>query len=486
MDFSNLNNVFIINTILKKLDLERDLHLMVLAYLIYNYLPVEKAKKYVKDWWYGKPTPVGKKNMVVFRINEETSRDYGGRPDRYLAVMDKIRECKSVYQTESIHQKRYGNSVNVYEVHQKDSFLIDPEKNIHGEMIKEKKSDAKGNQWTEINLEIFSYKSSHEEIVNWIEEVNRVWLSQWQGILRQKTKYVIEITGKKEGEGLDWTRYPYKSKATFENTFFPGKETLMNELKRFKEGEDIYRSHGWPWQFGVALTGTRGTGKTRILKCISHYMERHLFVIKMNEYFTVSQLVKAMHGLVGSISLRPDEFIVVFEEISDQTNMIRSRDDEDEEKHESVVRCRGPDGEEVVNTMSANYQLQQRRKFLSEFLPAIDGINERYGGMIIMTTNYVERLDKALIRPGRIDFHLHMEGGYDRHSTFQVLKNILGDKIKKYTEESLHANSVNKYTGAELIQLCRRHQDEFEKLEEMFFKNGKGSTWGTFRLAAED
>ena len=40
---------------------------------------------------------------------------------------------------------------------------------------------------------------------------------------------------------------------------------------------------------------------------------------------------------------------------------------------------------------------------LSFFLNILDGINECPGRIIIMTTNYPKLLDKALIRPGRID-----------------------------------------------------------------------------------
>jgi mitochondrial chaperone BCS1 len=39
----------------------------------------------------------------------------------------------------------------------------------------------------------------------------------------------------------------------------------------------------------------------------------------------------------------------------------------------------------------------------SGFLNAIDGVRSQEGRIIIMTTNYKERLDPALLRPGRVD-----------------------------------------------------------------------------------
>lgn len=40
----------------------------------------------------------------------------------------------------------------------------------------------------------------------------------------------------------------------------------------------------------------------------------------------------------------------------------------------------------------------------SGFLNAIDGVTNSDGRIIIMTTNHKEKLDPALIRPGRVDF----------------------------------------------------------------------------------
>lgn len=46
---------------------------------------------------------------------------------------------------------------------------------------------------------------------------------------------------------------------------------------------------------------------------------------------------------------------------------------------------------------------------LSALLNAIDGVASHEGRILIMTTNSPEKLDKALIRPGRVDLHIHFE-----------------------------------------------------------------------------
>ncbi|VDP91014.1 unnamed protein product [Echinostoma caproni] len=46
---------------------------------------------------------------------------------------------------------------------------------------------------------------------------------------------------------------------------------------------------------------------------------------------------------------------------------------------------------------------------LSGLLNALDGVTSTDGRIIFMTTNYVDRLDAALIRPGRVDMRVHID-----------------------------------------------------------------------------
>lgn len=58
---------------------------------------------------------------------------------------------------------------------------------------------------------------------------------------------------------------------------------------------------------------------------------------------------------------------------------------------------------------------------LSGLLNFIDGLWSSCGDerIVVLTTNHVERLDPALLRPGRMDLHLHMS--YCDFSGFKIL-----------------------------------------------------------------
>ena len=59
------------------------------------------------------------------------------------------------------------------------------------------------------------------------------------------------------------------------------------------------------------------------------------------------------------------------------------------------------------------YQGLNRLTF-SGLLNAIDGVTSTEGRIVFMTTNYRDRLDSALIRPGRVDLQQYV--GYCTHS----------------------------------------------------------------------
>jgi len=96
---------------------------------------------------------------------------------------------------------------------------------------------------------------------------------------------------------------------------------------------------------------------------------------------------------------------------------------------------------------------------LAMLLEVLDGVMEMDGRMLVITTNYPERLDKALIRPGRIDMKIK----FDLCTAENILK-----MYEHYFETSVPSSvDVSKledglYTPAEVTQvfLNNIHQPE--------------------------
>lgn len=70
---------------------------------------------------------------------------------------------------------------------------------------------------------------------------------------------------------------------------------------------------------------------------------------------------------------------------------------------------------------------------LSFLLNLLDGVLETPGRILIITTNHPERLDKALIRPGRVDIHLQV-GNCSREMIIDILRFFYNDPIINFPD----------------------------------------------------
>ena len=62
------------------------------------------------------------------------------------------------------------------------------------------------------------------------------------------------------------------------------------------------------------------------------------------------------------------------------------------------------------------------RLTLSGLLNAIDGVTSSEGRIVFMTTNYVDKLDPALIRPGRVDYRQVETNKELRDTAFKIYR----------------------------------------------------------------
>jgi chaperone BCS1 len=86
--------------------------------------------------------------------------------------------------------------------------------------------------------------------------------------------------------------------------------------------------------------------------------------------------------------------------------------------------------------------------------------------IIIFTTNYKERLDPALLRPGRMDMHIHM--GYCTSEAFQILANNYHaiDSHTRYPEIEELIKEVT-VTPAEVAEVLMRNDDTDVALDDL-------------------
>jgi len=114
---------------------------------------------------------------------------------------------------------------------------------------------------------------------------------------------------------------------------------------------------------------------------------------------------------------------------------------------------------------------------LSGLLNVVDGLWSTSGEerIIIFTTNYKERLDPALLRPGRMDMHIHM--GYCCPESFRILASNSHSITDHDTYPEIEALIKEvMVTPAEVAEVLMRNDDTDIALEGLirFLKGKKG------------
>lgn len=185
------------------------------------------------------------------------------------------------------------------------------------------------------------------------------------------------------------------------------KEQIIQRIESFQKAEEWYHEKGIPYQLGILLYGPPGTGKTSLIRAIASHLNYPLY------YVPTMKMIK----LEEAFERLKEKSIVVIEDIDCQI-FTHSRDDE-EENEAKPLKAKQNENNKRLKSLKSDLGLVG----LSEILNTLDGFAGVDGRILIATTNHIEKLDQALIRPGRFD--MKIEIGY-------VNKEILEDFFKNF------------------------------------------------------
>jgi mitochondrial chaperone BCS1 len=187
-----------------------------------------------------------------------------------------------------------------------------------------------------------------------------------------------------------WTSVQAYSPRLLESVILkPGeKEHLIQDLERFRASRQRYRRLGVPYHRGYLLYGPPGTGKTSLVSGLSARFGMSIYVVNLTE-FNDKSLKSAMNDV-------QEHSMILFEDIDCMRTSRRRADAGDTSekgRHAHDERNVAPESLGVT---------------LSGLLNVIDGFHAPDNVVFVMTTNHVEGLDPALLRPGRIDYKLYL------------------------------------------------------------------------------
>jgi hypothetical protein len=235
------------------------------------------------------------------------------------------------------------------------------------------------------------------------------------------------------------------------NIFFEEKDKLINYIKPFiynpdekiNIGEEKYKRSGFTFKAGILFYGSPGCGKTSTIKAILKNTNRHGIIVNLHKIQTCEELenIFRKREFKGK-KLNGKQLCYILEDCDaiDDNNIIQSRTKNDETNitklNELTELSQINKLVEYVNSPTVKlFKSHEDSVNLSCFLNILDGIIELHGVMIIMTSNYPEKIDSALIRPGRFDFKYEFKKASKR-----IIKEMLAFKFE------LSEKEINNYT----------------------------------------
>ena len=417
-------------------------------------------------------------NRIVFSASDKESSK------RYRSIMHYISKSNepSVQSLSEIVDWKFNRRVedyeesknSVYRVEQSRKFMINKQLGIEGRVYSRDKERSEYNgktNYTEYNyLEIFSKKTKLVDLEKWID--NRVY--EYNQYLKTKScdkQQIVEISWNPKEKDLDIYYNPWESNVSFENRFFENKDEILSKIRFFLDNPEWYKKRGIPYTLGVLLWGEPGCGKTGFIKALMNLTGRHGISIKLNSKFDMNRLREIIYNdeIYEDLIIPQQNRILIFEDIDCMGEVVKDRDlkEKDFSSDEPIETSRRTskkkkmvDDDEFVSITELGNETNFNNN-LSFFLNILDGLQECPGRIIIMTTNKPEQLDKALIRPGRIDYNIHF--------TKATTKDVM-DILKFYWSElvtELPSGINEQFSHAEIVNYCRTSESIEETIRKL-------------------
>jgi chaperone BCS1 len=208
-----------------------------------------------------------------------------------------------------------------------------------------------------------------------------------------------------------WSHVVLKHPASFQTLAMDPekKKEIMEDLITFSKAEEFYESVGRAWKRGYLLYGPPGTGKSTMIAAMANLLGYDLYDLELTSVKNNTELRKLLME-VSSKSIILIEDIDCSIDLTGQRKKKKKAKDDAEKKKDPTQK---PEKEENDS--------EESKVTLSGLLNFIDGLWSACGGerLIVFTTNYVEKLDPALIRRGRMDKHIELS--YCRFEAFKGL-----------------------------------------------------------------
>lgn len=263
-----------------------------------------------------------------------------------------------------------------------------------------------------------------------------------------------------ERDGQYWRCTNKVAKRNMDSVALPNTTltTLKAHIHQFLNSKDWYKKFEIPYRTGVILEGPPGTGKTSTSLAICGEFNCDLYIVNLSSTSdtTLGKMFKDI----------PNKAVVLIEDI-DSYKVATTREPVRTKPSEQPKDPADMIAEEVKAPVEGFFDMGS----LSGLLNAIDGVASSEDRILIATTNHIEKLDKALIRPGRFELILKIDNMNDEvcrkmfakfYPTFQVPETFrVRPGVSPAQFQCLAI--ANKDNPRALVDFCEYKMIDFEK-----------------------
>lgn len=267
------------------------------------------------------------------------------------------------------------------------------------------------------------------------------------------------------GRGSSWGSITLEHPATFETLAMEPdlKKKIIDDLERFLMRKNYYKKVGKAWKRGYLLYGPPGTGKSSLVAAMANHLKFDIYDLGLTSVRSDAELRRTLLSTTN-------RSILLIEDID----------------------C----SSEVLERQTGNINKQQQpvksgQLTLSGILNCIDGLWSSCGDerLIVFTTNFKDRIDPALLRPGRMDMHINLS--YCTADGFRLLASnylgINGSKSNPFLGEIDGLLEITEATPAEVAEEMMKTDDANAALQGLvnFLKRKRDEANETKNKAAE-
>lgn len=187
------------------------------------------------------------------------------------------------------------------------------------------------------------------------------------------------------------------------------KERIVEDVKDFLSSGQWYHDRGIPYRRGYLLYGPPGTGKSSFIQALAGELDYDIAILNLSERGLTDDRLNHLLTIV------PNRTLVLLEDVDAAFSNRRTQTEADGYRGANVT--------------------------FSGLLNALDGVASAEERILFLTTNHVDRLDAALVRPGRVDMTVRL-GEVTRYQVASLWDRFYGELDPDHTYQRAFLNKL--------------------------------------------